>query len=78
MVDPALVPGEHHVFVAGEDDDAKRVAVELLGELGWPPARVIDLGGIRSARSTEMYLPLWISLMGAVGSPAFNIQVVRG
>ncbi len=78
MVDPALVPGEHHVFVAGEDDDAKRVAVELLGELGWPAARVIDLGGIRAARSTEMYLPLWLSLMGAVGSPVFNIQVVRG
>ncbi len=78
MVDPALVPGEHQVFVAGEDDDAKRVAVGLLGELGWPAARVIDLGGIRAARSTEMYLPLWLSLMGAVGSPVFNIQVVGG
>jgi predicted dinucleotide-binding enzyme len=78
MVDPALVPGEHQVFVAGEDHDAKRVAVELLGELGWPTARVIDLGGIRAARSTEMYLPLWLSLMGAIGSPVFNIQVVRG
>ena len=39
---------------------------------------MIDLGGIRSARATEMYLPLWISLMGAVGSPVFNIQVARG
>ena len=78
MVEPGLVPGEHHIFVAGEDDEAKRVAVDLLGELGWPPARVIDLGGIRAARSTEMYLPLWLSLMGAVGSPMFNIQVVQG
>ncbi len=78
MVEPALVPGEHHVFVAGEDDEAKRVAVGLLGELGWPPARVIDLGGIRAARSTEMYLPLWLSLMGAVGTPVFNVQVVQG
>jgi predicted dinucleotide-binding enzyme len=78
MVEPALVPGEHHIFVAGEDDDAKRLAVALLGELGWPSARVIDLGGIRAARSTEMYLPLWLSLMGAVGSPLFNVQVVRG
>ncbi len=78
MVEPGLVPGEHQVFVAGEDDEAKRVAVGLLGELGWPPTRVIDLGGIRAARSTEMYLPLWLSLMGAIGSAAFNIQVVQG
>ena len=78
MVEPALVPGEHHVFVAGEDEDAKRVAVDLLGELGWPPDRVLDLGGIRSARATEMYLPLWLSLMGAAGSPVFNIRVVQG
>ena len=78
MVDPALVPGEHHVFVAGEDVAAKAVVTELLGELGWPAAWVLDLGGLRAARSTEMYLPMWLSLMGAVGSPIFNIRVVRG
>jgi predicted dinucleotide-binding enzyme len=77
MVEPGLVPGEHHVFVAGEDAEAKTVVTGLLTDLGWPTSSVLDLGGIRAARSTEMYLPLWLSLMGAVGSPAFNIRVVR-
>ena len=78
MVEPALVPGEHQVFVAGDDDAAKAVVTALLAELGWPADWVLDLGGLRAARATEMYLPLWLSLMGAVGSPVFNIRVVRG
>jgi predicted dinucleotide-binding enzyme len=78
MVDPSLLPGEHNVFVAGEDADAKATVTSLLGELGWPAASVVDLGGIRAARATEMYLPLWLSLMGAVGSPVFNIRLVQG
>ena len=78
MADPSLVPGEHHVFVAGDDDEAKAVVTGLLTDLGWPATSVLDLGGIRAARSTEMYLPLWLSLIGVVGSPAFNIRLVRG
>ena len=78
MADPSLVPGEHHVFVAGDDDEAKAVVTGLLTDLGWPATSVLDLGGIRAARSTEMYLPLWLSLMGVAGSPAFNIRLVRG
>ena len=78
MADPSLVPGEHHVFVAGDDADAKAVVTGLLTDLGWPATSVLDLGGIRAARSTEMYLPLWLSLMGVAGSPAFNIRLVRG
>jgi 8-hydroxy-5-deazaflavin:NADPH oxidoreductase len=77
MVDPALLPGEHNVFVAGDDAAAKETVTGLLRELGWPAASVVDLGGIRAARSTEMYLPLWLSLMGCVGSPVFNIHIVR-
>jgi hypothetical protein len=37
---------------------------------------VVDLGGIRGARAMEMYLPLWLQLMGAHGSPMFNVKVV--
>jgi len=78
MVDPGRVPGEHEVFVAGEDADAKSQVAELLQEFGWPAERILDLGGISNARGTEMYLPLWIRLFGALGSSDFNIAVVRG
>jgi 8-hydroxy-5-deazaflavin:NADPH oxidoreductase len=77
MVAPGLLTGDHHVFVAGDDDGAKAAVTGLRGDLGWPASSVLDLGGIRAARATEMYLPLWLSLMGAVGSPVFNIRVVR-
>ncbi|WP_412542690.1 NAD(P)-binding domain-containing protein [Longispora sp. K20-0274] len=75
MVRPDRVPGDHVVFVAGEDADAKEITRGLLGEFGWPEGRVLDLGGIRAARGLEMYLPLWLSLYGAVGTGEFNIAV---
>ncbi len=77
MVRPGALRGDHQVFVAGEDAGAKTVVTRLLGDLGWPSSAVVDLGGIRGARATEMYLPLWLALMGEVGSPVFNIGIVR-
>ncbi|MFC7260827.1 NADPH-dependent F420 reductase [Streptomyces lutosisoli] len=77
MVDPALVPGEHQIFVSGEDQSAKEQVTALLGEFGWPSHRVLDLGGIRTARATEMYLPLWLTLMQNVGHPEFNVEIRR-
>ena len=76
MVDPASIPGEHDVFMCGNDDDAKAQVSEVLQSFGWPPERIVDLGDITAARGTEMYLPLWLRLMGAVG-PQFNIRVVH-
>jgi len=75
MVDPGRLPGAHNVFVCGEDDEAKATVSALLGEFGWPRDSVIDLGGIEAARGTEMYLPLWLHLMGALDTADFNVQV---
>jgi 8-hydroxy-5-deazaflavin:NADPH oxidoreductase len=77
MVDPASVPGDHAAFVCGDDEAAKAEVVKLLGELGWPSERVIDLGDISAARGPEMYLPLWLRVMGALGTARFNIAVER-
>jgi predicted dinucleotide-binding enzyme len=75
MVDAASVPGDHVVFVCGDDDDAKAETRALLGEFGWTGGRVIDLGDITAARGTEMYLMLWLRLMRVTGGPNFNISV---
>ena len=32
---------------------------------------------ISTARGTEMYLALWVRAMGALGTPLFNVRVVR-
>ena len=77
MVDPGQVGGDHVLFLSGEDEEAKRVALGLLGEFGWPAERVVDLGGIATARGPEMYLPLWLGMMGALGTPQFNIAIQR-
>ncbi|MFF5018247.1 NADPH-dependent F420 reductase [Streptomyces sp. NPDC001165] len=78
MVAPARVPGDHNLFVCGDDDAAKQQATELLVEFGWPANRVLDLGGIRSARSVEMLLPLWFDLFQKFGHADFNFEVRRG
>ncbi|GIF69832.1 NADP oxidoreductase [Asanoa ishikariensis] len=79
MVEPTLVPGQHTIFVAGNDADAKRAVTVLLGEFGWAAANVLDLGGIEASRGMEMYMPLWVSILRALdGNLAFNINVIQG
>ena len=75
MVHPDRLPEPTSVFVSGDDADAKQLVTGLLTELGHRD--VIDLGGIETARGTEMWLPLWLRLMGALGTAEFNLKVVR-
>jgi predicted dinucleotide-binding enzyme len=77
MVDPGLVPGEHEVFIAGDDAAAKQEVSALLESFGWPAAAIRDLGGISAARAQEAYVLLWVALMQANGTPVFNIHVAR-
>jgi len=78
MVAPSTVPGEHDIFVCGNDEEAKVQVAELLQTFGWPAERILDLGDISAARGTELYLALWLRLMGPAGGAAFNIYVVTG
>jgi predicted dinucleotide-binding enzyme len=75
MVDPGRVPGAHSIFVCGNDAAAKEQASELLQSFGWSAEQIVDLGDIAAARGTEMYLPLWLRLMGALGTADFNIEI---
>ena len=75
MVDPGQLPESSTVFVSGDDADAKTTVTTLLESFGHDD--VIDLGDLSSARGAEMFLPLWVRLMGALGTSTFNIKVVR-
>jgi predicted dinucleotide-binding enzyme len=76
MVDPAqLARGDHTVFVCGDDAEAKDKVTELLRSFGWTD--ILDLGDISTARGTEMLLPIWLRLFGALQKPVFNIKIVR-
>jgi 8-hydroxy-5-deazaflavin:NADPH oxidoreductase len=79
MVDPSRVPGDHDLFICGNDAAAKREVSDRLSEwFGWKPGNIIDLGDISNARGTEMFPALWVRLWGVVGTPHFNIHLVRG
>ena len=75
MVNPAELGAESSVFVSGNDETAKATVIGLLHSFGHTD--VIDLGDISTARGTEMLLPVWLRLMGALGTAAFNFQIVR-
>jgi hypothetical protein len=75
MVDPKSLGAESSIFVSGDDPVAKATVTELLQSFGHTD--VIDLGDISTARGTEMLLPVWLRLMGALGTPAFNFKIVR-
>jgi 8-hydroxy-5-deazaflavin:NADPH oxidoreductase len=76
MVDPTQLAGaDHTVFVSGDSAEAKEKVTDLLRRMGWTD--IIDLGDITTARGTEMLLPIWLRLFGALQKPVFNFKIVR-
>lgn len=66
---------EGTVFVAGDDTEAKVQVTRLLHAVGHDD--VLDLGDITAARGLEHFMPLWLRLMGTLGTADFAIKVVR-
>jgi predicted dinucleotide-binding enzyme len=77
MVNPALVPGDHDVFICGNDAPAKEEIKKILGSFGWKTGNIIDMGDISNARGTEQLLPIWIRLYSTFKSSNFNFRIVR-
>ena len=77
QVDPGSLAGaDHHLFVCGNDAEAKARVVGIAHAYGWKA--IIDFGDITGCRGAEMMLPVWIRLWGIFGDPAFNFKIVRG
>ncbi|OGD11862.1 MAG: hypothetical protein A2W20_01285 [Candidatus Aminicenantes bacterium RBG_16_66_30] len=77
MVNPAgLAGGDHDVFVAGNDPEAReRVARFLREEFGWKT--VLDLGDLTAARGLEMMIMVWLKIWSALGTSDFNYKIAR-
>lgn len=76
MVNPASLPGDHDVFVSGNDAEAKAAVIGYLKDwFGWKAP--IDLGDLTSARGVEMILPLWVRLYGVFQDSNYNFKIVR-
>ncbi|HET7898369.1 MAG TPA: NAD(P)-binding domain-containing protein [Flavisolibacter sp.] len=79
MVDPSMVgKGDHTLFICGNNADAKNKVMHFLVDtFGWKTDSFVDMGGLEKARMTEAYVPIWVTMMQALGTPMFNIKVVR-
>jgi 8-hydroxy-5-deazaflavin:NADPH oxidoreductase len=80
MVNPSRVPGDHNLFICGNDAAAKKEVTKYLSDwFGWKIDNIIDVGDITAARGTEMMMPLWMRLFqGVIGHPHFNWHLVCG
>jgi len=75
MVDPGSLGESTTIFVSGNDGEAKATVLTLLQSFGHDD--VIDLGQIDTARGPEMMMAMWLRIMGALGTAAFNYKIVR-
>ena len=75
MVDPGKVPGQHTVFICGNDSGAKGRVVAILQSFGWKD--IIDLGDITGSRGQEMILPIWLRLFMTLNTPNLNFHIAR-
>jgi predicted dinucleotide-binding enzyme len=53
-VEPSLVPGEHDLFLCGDDPGAKDAVRGLGRSFGWEC--FVDLGGIVGTRAQEAFV----------------------
>jgi predicted dinucleotide-binding enzyme len=64
MFRPNVAGGPPDMFIAGDDADAKKRVTAILNDFGWP--RVVDFGGIKSARWLEALCVVWV--LGCAGT----------
>jgi 8-hydroxy-5-deazaflavin:NADPH oxidoreductase len=77
MVSPDALEWPTTVFLSGDDADAKSTISTILASLGWGADSQLDLGGIETARGPEHYFLLFLAALGALGTPTFNVAVVK-
>lgn len=59
MVDPKFPGGPPTMFIAGNDDGAKKIVTEIIESFGWQNG-VADLGGIEASRYLEPMCIVWV------------------
>lgn len=77
VADPSTLPAPTTLFLSGDDTDAKEVISGLLVDLGWPRESLFDLGGIANAYGQEHYIALFGTILEKLGTPYFNIAIVK-
>lgn len=77
MVDPHSLSTPPMAFLSGDNGDAKATVGGLLGDLGWPPEWIVDLGTITSARGAEAIMLLAPHVLRHYGFAPFAVAIAR-
>ncbi|MFK8906817.1 NADPH-dependent F420 reductase [Streptomyces sp. YS-3] len=65
------------VYVSGNDEHAKKTVTGLLGDLGWRPTWIEDLGDITTARATEAMILVVPHILRRHGFQPFAVSLAR-
>lgn len=77
MTAPEILATPPTVYVSGNDEHAKKTVTGLLGDLGWQPAWIEDLGDITTARATEAMILVVPHVLRRHGFEPFAVSLAR-
>lgn len=77
MTAPETLATPPTAYVSGNDDHAKTTVTGLLGDLGWQPERIEDLGDITTARATEAMILVVPHILRRNGFQPFAVSLAR-
>lgn len=76
MVDPKFPGGPPTMFIAGNDDAAKKTVTEIIESFGWQN-EVVDLGGIEASRYLEPMCIVWVHYGIRTGAWGHAFKILR-
>jgi predicted dinucleotide-binding enzyme len=77
MTAPETLATPPTAYLSGDDEHAKRTVTGLLGDLGWQPERIEDLGDITTARATEAMILVVPHILRRHGFKPFAVSLAR-
>ncbi|MFB6810010.1 NADPH-dependent F420 reductase [Streptomyces sp. NPDC056387] len=77
MTAPQALTTPPTAYLSGDDEHAKRTVTGLLGDLGWQPEQIEDLGDITTARATEAMILAVPHVLRRHGFKPFAVSLAR-
>ncbi|MFD5146275.1 NADPH-dependent F420 reductase [Streptomyces sp. NPDC058401] len=77
MTAPDTLDTPATAYLSGDDQNAKTTVTDLLGDLGWKPERIEDLGDITTARATEAMILVVPHILRRRGFQPFAVSLAR-
>ncbi|MFB6520085.1 NADPH-dependent F420 reductase [Streptomyces sp. NPDC056401] len=77
MTAPETLAAPPTAYLSGDDEHAKKTVTNLLGDLGWQPEQIEDLGDITTARATEAMILVVPHILRRHGFNPFAVSLTR-